>query len=52
MFGRTQKASVPAVPDRPHVDLSGPRLRRSLESLVAGADTHGGIERYVVALKL
>lgn len=52
MFGRTQKATVPAVPDRPHLDLSGPRLRRSLESLVAGADTHGGIERYVDALKL
>ena len=52
MFGRTQKASVPVVPDRPHLDLSGPRLRHALESLVAGADTHGGIERYMDALKL
>jgi hypothetical protein len=52
MFGRSQKASVPVPPARPHLDLSGPRLRRSLESLVAGADTHGGIERYMDALKL
>ena len=52
MFGRTQKASVPVAPARPHLDLSGPRLRRALESLVAGADTHGGIERYMDALKL
>jgi hypothetical protein len=52
MFGRAQKASVPVVADRPHLDLSGPRLRRAMESLVAGADTHGGIERYMDALKL
>jgi len=52
MFGRPQKSSVPAVADRPHLDLSGPRLRRALEVLVSGADTHGGIERYMDALKL
>jgi len=52
MFGRAQQASVPAAPDRPQLDLSGPRLRRALEALVAGADTHGGIERYMDALKL
>jgi len=52
MFGRAQKASVPVAPDRPRLDLSGPRLRRAVESLVAGADTHGGIERYMDALKL
>ena len=52
MFGRAQKVSVPAVPDRPQLELSGPRLRRALEALVAGADTHGGIERYMDALKL
>ncbi len=40
------------MPDRPRLDLSGPRLRRALEALVAGADTHGGIERYMDALKL
>jgi hypothetical protein len=52
MFGRAQKASVPVAPDRTRLDLSGPRLRRAVESLVAGADTHGGIERYMDALKL
>jgi hypothetical protein len=52
MFGRAQTASVPVLPERPHLDLSGPRLRRTLEALVTGADTHGGIERYMDALKL
>ena len=52
MFGRSQKTSVPVSPARPQLDLSGPRLRRALEALVAGADTHGGIERYMDALKL
>jgi hypothetical protein len=52
MFGRAQRANVPVAPARPHLDLSGPRLRHALESLVAGADTHGGIERYLDALKL
>lgn len=52
MFGRSPKASVPVSPARPQLDLSGPRLRRALEAVVAGADTHGGIERYMDALKL
>jgi hypothetical protein len=53
MFGKpSQAVPVPVTPARPHLDLSGPRLRRSLEALVAGADTHGGIERYMDALKL
>jgi hypothetical protein len=52
MFGRSQQASLPAAPERPRLDLSGPRLRRAFEALVSGADTHGGIERYVDALKL
>ena len=52
MFGRPERASVPVSPARPQLDLSGPRLRRAVEALVAGADTHGGIERYMDALKL
>jgi len=52
MFGRAEKTSVPVAPTRPVLDLSGPRLRRAVEALVAGADTHGGIERYMDALKL
>ncbi len=34
------------------LDLSGPRLSQSLARLAAGAETQGGIERYVEALKL
>ena len=52
MFGRPQPASVPAAPARPQLDLSGPRLRHALESLVDGADALGGVERYADALKL
>lgn len=52
MLGRSPKASVPVSPARPRLDLSGPRLRHALEALVASADTHGGIERYMDALKL
>lgn len=52
MFGRSPKASMPVPPARAQLDLSGPRLRRALEAVVAGADTHGGIERYMDALKL
>jgi hypothetical protein len=52
MFGRSPTPAVPAIQDRPRLDLSGPRLRRALEALVSGADTHGGTERYMDALKL
>ena len=52
MFGRSPRAGVPVSPARPQLDLSGPRLRRALEAAVTGADTHGGIERYMDALKL
>ena len=37
---------------RPRLELSGPRLRLALESLVARSDEHGGVETYVDALKL
>jgi hypothetical protein len=37
--------------ERPHLDLSGPRLARALEALVSAADEQGGIERYVAALR-
>lgn len=52
MFGRASKAITPAPVARAQLDLSGPRLRAALEALVSGADTHGGIERYLDALKL
>ena len=41
-----------AQPERPRLDLSGPKLRLAFESLVARSDEHGGIETYVDALKL
>lgn len=37
---------------RPELHLSGQRLRTALETLVAGCDGQGGIERFVDALKL
>lgn len=49
MFNRARKVHRDAVP-RPVLDLSGPRLRRSLETLVTRAEAEGGIERYVTGL--
>jgi hypothetical protein len=43
-------AGAPA-PIRPQLELSGPRLARALEGLVAGCEEQGGIERYVEALQ-
>ncbi|MGE5090027.1 MAG: hypothetical protein ACM3QY_12935, partial [Candidatus Levyibacteriota bacterium] len=37
---------------RPVLDLSGPKLKAALESLVAHTEDEGGVERYVDALKL
>jgi len=50
MFGLARKAD-PA-PEKPVLDLSGPRLRRAFEDLVKSAEQTGGIERYVSALVL
>ena len=45
------RAAAPEV-ERPVLELSGPRLRRALESLVRGAEPRGGVERYAGALAL
>jgi len=37
---------------RPRLELSGPILSRGFETLVAGTDAQGGIERWIDALKL
>ena len=37
---------------RPRLELSGPKLKLVLETLVARSDEHGGVEAYVEALKL
>jgi hypothetical protein len=36
----------------PRLELSGPKLRLALETLVSRAEEHGGVEAYVDALKL
>lgn len=42
----------PAGPERPRLELSGPILAHALETLVAGTESQGGIERWIDALKL
>ena len=39
------------VPERPRLELSGPKLAAAFERLVSGSEEHGGIERYVTALQ-
>ena len=51
---RAQPASLAisiAAAERPRLELSGPKLARAFETLVSGSEEHGGIERYVVALR-
>ena len=48
---RAHKAKAPAAV-RPVLDLSGPKLRSTLEGLVDAAENTGGVERYVGALAL
>ena len=38
--------------ERPVLDLSGEQLRATLQIMVRGSEDHGGIERYVDAVKL
>ncbi len=54
MFGRVFMSDPPAdaAPARPTLHLSGPRLRKALETLVQGCEKDGGVERYVEALGL
>jgi len=42
----------PSKIERPVLDLSGDALRMSLQSMISGSEDHGGIERYVDAVKL
>lgn len=44
-------ALAPA-PNRPTLDLSGPRLRMALEVLIKASEPIGGVERFAEALKL
>ena len=38
--------------ERPVLDLSGELLRGAMQAMVAGSEEHGGIERYIDAVKL
>ena len=38
--------------ERPVLDLSGESLRVALQRMIAGSEEHGGIERYIDAVKL
>ncbi|MGR8948522.1 MAG: hypothetical protein ACU84Q_10770 [Gammaproteobacteria bacterium] len=49
---RESKVSKTTEIERPHLDLSGPRLTQAFEALLHGSEALGGVERYVDALKL
>lgn len=38
--------------ERPVLDLSGEMLRAAMQTMVSGSEEHGGIERYIDAVKL
>ena len=38
--------------ERPVLDLSGDALRAAMQQMVAGSEEHGGVERYIDAVKL
>ena len=48
----TTAALQPHEFERPELELSGEMLRAALQALVAGSEEHGGVERYVDAVKL
>jgi hypothetical protein len=43
---------IPVGSERPRLELSGPILAHAFETLVAGTEDQGGIERWIDALKL
>ena len=43
---------APAPSPGPQLELSGPKLRQAFAALIASAEEHGGIERYVEALRV
>lgn len=50
MFSKS--AIQPVELERPVLDLSGEILRTALQMMVSGSEEHGGIERYIDAVKL
>lgn len=49
---RSLQTQKPEPVVRPHLDLSGPLLKRAFETVVQGTDAQGGIEYWTDALKL
>jgi len=50
MGRQAEHAEAPTGRERPVLDLSGPRLTRSFESLVGSSEDHGGVEAYISGL--
>src|SRR5512141_1234495 len=50
--GRPMPLPAPAPSPGPQLELSGPKLRQAFAALIASAEEHGGIERYVEALRV
>lgn len=48
----SSNAIKPQPIERPVLDLSGDALKRALDQMISGSDEHGGIERYIDAVKL
>ena len=48
----TKSAMLPQEFERPVLELSGEILRVALQAMVSGTEEHGGIERYIDAVKL
>ena len=48
----TRSAMLPQEFERPVLELSGEILRVALQTVVTGTEEHGGIERYIDAVKL
>jgi len=48
----TKSAMLPQEFERPVLELSGEILRVALQAVVSGTEEHGGIERYIDAVKL
>ena len=49
----TSKFSIqPHEFERPSLDLNGPAIRAGLQAVISGSEDHGGVERYIDAVKL
>lgn len=49
---RSLQVRSPAQPERPRLDLSGPVLSQTFETLIEGTEAQGGIEHWTDAVKL